>query len=219
MIDSKAKETPERGDDSPAFVELPTGIFTAEGVWFHTTVKDLHAFAAPVLEKVSLEQLFREAAAWLRSPATLALWVVLAALVTRSPGVASVLGLVAFAGWSVLAPGLIGRPLIRIFQALHHPFVSGMAYVGVLSWLAAGGETWSVAVGLAWFIALRWRVLERVLDPVLRPIRRKLYGLPPADQILRGVIIRHALALRVSVGDLADMERRMMKIANRHRQN
>ena len=203
--------------EAPAFVELPHGLFTAEGVWFHTTVADLEDFAGPVLERISLRDLLAQATVWLRSPDTLALWTVLTALLLRDGAVAAVAGLVAFSGWAMLSPGLVFRPLIRVLGFLRHPLVVGGAYVAGLSWLGTGGDTWSVAFGLVWFVLVRWAVLERVLSPLIKPVLKKLYGLPPADQILRGVIVRHALAQRVSVGDLEAMEKRMLEIANRHR--
>jgi hypothetical protein len=100
---------------------------------------------------------------------------------------------------------------------LGHPLVVGLGYVLGLSWLSSGGDVAAVIVGLVWFVALRWGILARVVDPVAEPILARMYKLEPPDQILRSLIIRHALAHRISIGDLDEMERRMLEIANRHR--
>ncbi|MBO6575354.1 MAG: hypothetical protein JJ896_08065 [Rhodothermales bacterium] len=203
----------------PAFVELPTGIFTSDGVWFHTSRADLEEFAAPVLERVPLEKLLKDSAAWLRSPGTLALWVLLIGLLTRSWQVAVLAAFTAYAGWSLLAPGLVLRPLVRLASVLGFPLVVGGAFVACLSWLAADDALVKVAVGLLGFVFVRWGLLTRALQPVLDRVVRRMYALPESDQILRALIVRHALALGVSVGDLDAMEKRMMDIGTRHKRN
>ncbi len=217
MTDFRAHKSTQKGSERPSFVDLPNGIFTLDGVWFHTRIVDLEAFAGPVLEKVSLTRLLRDAGSWSRSPVAVGLWALLAALLLRTPGVAALAGLTAFAGWTLLSPGLVFRPLVAAHRILGHPLAIGLAYVLGLSWLSSGGDITSVVLGLVWVVALRWGLLARVVDPALGPILDRMYKLQPPDQILRSLIIRHALAHRISIGDLDDMERRMLEIANRHR--
>jgi hypothetical protein len=203
--------------EAPAFVELPNGLFTSGGNWFHTSVGELTAFAAPVLERVSLERLIRDAESWLRLPDTLALWVFLGCLLAVSIPGALAIGLVVHAGAAVLSPGLVLRPAIGAARIMEHPVVVGVAYVAGLSWLGSGGGVVAVVVGLAWFVLVRWGLVRRVLGPVVAPLQKRLYRLGIPDEILRAVITRNALAFRVDVGDLSAMEHRMMEIANRHR--
>ncbi|NNE69909.1 MAG: hypothetical protein HKN29_06040 [Rhodothermales bacterium] len=217
MTDSKADKRSRKGEKPPAFVDLPNGIFTLQGVWFHTRVEDLRQFCGDLLKHVSLEKLLADAAAWLRSPATFALWVFLLGVMLRSPVTAVVAGVTGYIGWGVLSPGLVLRPLVALARVLQHPIVVGAAYVLGLSWLSSGGQTVGVVAGLLWFILVRWGVVEKILSPAVSHLRKRLYRLPAPDQILRGLIIRHALAHRVSVGDLDAMERRILEIANRHR--
>ncbi|MFT4605275.1 MAG: hypothetical protein ACI9W4_002014 [Rhodothermales bacterium] len=217
MIDFRAHKDSRKGLDQPAFVDLPNGIFTPEGVWFHTRVQDLEAFAGPVLAKVSLKQLLRDAGGWSRSPVAVSLWAMLAALMFKSLAVALAAGLTAFVGWTLLSPGIVLRPLVAVHRISGHPMVLGVAYVLGLSLLSSSGAISSVVVGLVWFVVLRWGVLDRLLSPALEPVRARMYALQPPDQILRSLIIRHALAHRLSIGDLDEMERRILEIANRHR--
>ena len=217
MTDFRANKDTSKGSERPSFVDLPNGIFTLDGVWFHTRLQDLETFAGPVLDKVPLKRLLRDAGGWLKSPMAVSLWAMLAALMFKSLGVAFAAGLTAFVGWTLLSPGLVFRPLVAVHRLFGHPLVVGMAYVLGLSWLSSGGDIASVVVGLVWFVGLRWGLLSRVLEPALEPILNRMYKLQPSDQILRSLIIRHALAHRISIGDLDDMERRMLEIANRHR--
>ncbi len=217
MTDFRANKNSQKGSERPSFVDLPNGIFTLDGVWFHTRIQDLEAFAGPVLEKVSLKQLLRDAGSWFRSPMAVSLWAMLAALMFKSLGVAIVAGVTAFVGWTMLSPGIVFRPLVAAHRILGHPMAVGVAYVLGLSWLSSGGDIAPVVVGLVWFVGLRWGILARMLDPVLEPLLDRMYRLQSPDQILRSLIIRHALAHRISIGDLDEMERRMLEIANRHR--
>ena len=217
MTDFRANKDTQKGSDRPSFVDLPNGIFTLDGVWFHTRIEDLEAFAGPVLKKVALKRLLQDAGSWYRSPVAVSLWAMLAALMFKSLGVAALAGLTAFVGWTLLSPGIVLRPLVAVHRVLGHPIVVGLAYVLGLSWLSSGGSIPAVVVGLVWFVGLRWGVLARVVDPVLAPVLGRMYRLQPPDQILRSLIIRHALAHRLSIGDLDEMERRILEIANRHR--
>lgn len=218
-MDLKANRDSRKGERPPAFVDLPNGIFTLEGVWFHTRLEDLKEFCGELLDRVPLETLLRGAAAWLRSPGTMSLWLFLLGLLWRSTPTAVLAGVVGFLGWSILSPGIVLRPLVTVSRLLQHPLVVGAAYIVGLSWVSSGGGTLGVVTGLGWFILVRWGVVERIAAPLVSTIQSRLYRLDPADQILRGLIIRHALAHRISLGDLGAMERRILEIANRHRKN
>ncbi len=202
---------------APAFVEMPNGLFTASGLWFHATAGEVAAFAGPVLKRVSLDRLIRDAETWIRLPETLALWTFLGVLLLFGPAIATASGLSVHFVLAVLSPGLVLRPAISVARILENPGVAAVAYIAGLSWLGSGGGIVAVIGGLAWFILIRWGVVRRVMTPVEAPLQLRLYKLGVPDEILRAVIIRNALAFRVDVGDLAEMESRIMAIANRHR--
>ena len=67
------------------FVDTPEGIFTASGVWFRTREASLYAYAGPVFDHEPLPRLLTQAEVWLRSPQTLALWLLPLLLFTMSP--------------------------------------------------------------------------------------------------------------------------------------
>jgi hypothetical protein len=80
--------------------------------------------------------------------------------------------------------------------------VQGLFYVLVLSVLAAQDQIAAVLVGLAGFLLLRWGLVGRVLRLPLRAVLRRLYALPPQDQVLRAFILRAGLRHGVALPQL-----------------
>lgn len=211
----RPNQSREGGASKPSFVELPTGIFTAAGTWFHVSVDDLRSYAGEVLDRTTIEDLFASAESVLRAPQTLATWVLIATLMIATPVESALATLVVFFGWSVLGPGLVLPGILRILRVLETVWLQAVAYVAGLSILGNSGAITAVSIGLAGFVLLRWGVVSRLAEPLVRALRSRLYALPHADQALRAVIIRFALRERVSLPQLDTMEERMMEIGQR----
>lgn len=190
-------------------------MFTASGTWFHATRADLESYAPAVLDRVGMERLIRDAETVLRSPQAFTLWILLALLAVVSPFQAALAAVIVHLGWSVLAPGLVTLPLVRIYRLLDAVPLQGLAYVVVLSVLANQGHLAALGTGLAGFVLVRWGLLARVTEPVAAAMRRSLFRLPLPDQCLRAVIVRHALATGAPLAELEAMERRMLEFAAR----
>lgn len=194
-----------------SYVDTPQGIFTAAGVWFRTTRKELEHYAGPVFEHESIERLIERSEVWLRSPQSLAVWLLPVFLWLIEPVPAGLATLTVYVGWKTLGPSLVNRTLGRVFEMLDPVWLQGAYYVGVLSYLAALGQIPDVWMGLAGFILLRWGIVERVTDLLVRIIWSTLYAMPINDQILRGFIIRAAMKYRVSLPQLDTLERRIIE--------
>ena len=199
----------------PAYVDTPAGLIAADGTRYHTTEPLLRDYAGPVLDAVGLPTLLGRAGTWLQTPQTLAV-LVLALMLTVLPWWwAAALALLVYALWSVGAPGVVIPILVGPARVLGHPVVQGLLYVGVLSGLAAAGRYEAVWTGVAGFVAFRLGLVEAALRPVLRPALRELYSLPPADQTLRGVIMRAALKRGIPLPGVAPIEARVREFWQR----
>lgn len=194
-------------DDSLSFLDTPGGLLTASGVHFHTTRALLEQYAGPVLEIVGLDVLVGRAEVWLRSGQTLALWSLALLLIVMPPVGAALCALTIYLGWETLGPSLVSRRLVAAFRVLEKPLVQAALYVAVLSTLGAQGHVGAVGVGLAGFVLMRWRVIPAVLRPVLRVLRRPLYTLPVADQVLRAFVLRAALEHDIALPQLERLKR------------
>lgn len=190
-----------------AYVDTPNGIFTAAGVWFHTTEEALRQYAEPVLARVPLPSLLQQAEVWLRSDQTLVLWVLPLALLLVPPLPAALGALTLYVGWRGLSPSFVSLALLRVFRLLDRVWLQGLYYVLVLSVLAGAAQHAALGLGLGGFILLRWGVVARLTQPLVRRLWASLYSLPVSDQVLRAVIIRTALKYRLSLPELDRMER------------
>ena len=199
----------------PAYVDTPGGIVAADGTRFHTTERLLHDYAGPVLDAVGLETLVRQAGVWLRTPQALAVILLPLLLLVVEWWWAAGLALIVYALWTVGAPGVVIPGLTGAARVLEHPVAQGLLYVGLLSALAAAGRYGAVWTGVAGFIAFRLGLVEALLRPVLRPALRELYALPPADQTLRGLIVRAAIRRGVTLPGVEPIEARVREFWQR----
>lgn len=192
---------------TPSYVDSPAGLITASGTRFRTSEALLRDFAGDVFEVEPLDRLVRRAEVWLRSPGTLALWVLLGGLLVAAPWAAALAALGAYVLGTMLAPAAPGRPLAAVLGVLERPLVQAPAYIAVLSWIGMGGEVAAVIVGLAGFVGVRLGLVPALLRPLTETLQARLYPLPAPDQTLRAVIVRSALRHGVALPELQRLER------------
>lgn len=194
----------------PPYVALPGGLVTADGTLFRTSEAALQDYAGAVLEREPLPLLIAQAETWLRSPQTLALWLLPFLLVTGPPWTAALVTLAAYIGWTLAAPGLVTRPLLRGFGWLEQVAGQALLYIGILSWLGQNGHYAALATGLAGFVLLRWGVIGWLLRP-LQPFIDRRYPLRRPDQVLRAIIIRAALKHRLPLPEVDAIAAQMLE--------
>ncbi len=197
------------------YVDTPQGIFTDAAIWFRTREASLKEYAGAVLRHRSLSQLLSDAAVWLRSPQTLALWLLPALLLLLNTAQAALTTLLVFLAWHTLGPSLVSRNAIAALRVLELAALQALVYVGALSWMAASDRITAVIVGLASFVLLRWGVLWLVLAPIVKVIRAPLYRMPIPDHVLRAVIVRAALHHRVTLADFSPIEKSITQYLER----
>ena len=198
-------------DEQPSFIDTPAGLITASGVHFHTTRSLLEQYARPVLDVVPLATLIERTEVWLRSGQALTLWVLALSLLALPPVGAALCALTVYVGWETLGPSLVSRRLVAAFRVLEMTVVQGVLYVAVLSTLGARGQFAAVAVGLAGFVLMRWRLIPIALRPVLDLLRRPLATLPAADQVLRGFVLCAALHHGIALPQLDRLKRTLRR--------
>lgn len=212
---SEHTETSE--EESGVFVDTPMGLFTASGLWFHTSRSLVAAYASPVLAVVSLPTLLHQAEVWIRSPLTLALWMLPLLLLWQAPLAAAFATLVFYIAWSIVSPMGVSLSLISVIRVLALVPVQLVLYVVVLSYLGQQGAVPAVVTGLAGFILLRWGAVSWAIAPLLIWPHRWLYSITPADQVLRSCIVQHARRHQVALPELDAMEARIIEIMNHKR--
>lgn len=193
--------------DRDLILDTPQGLVSPHGVHFRTTRALLEDFAGPVLKIDSLPKLIDRAEVWLRGGPAIALWSLAGLLLVAPPVWAGVGALLIYVVWDVFSPLWVSRWLVELLRGLEHPIVQAVLYIAVLSALGVRGHVGAVGLGLAGFVLVRWRVIPRVLRPVLRALRRPIYTLPVADQVLRAFVLRAALQHGVVLPELEALKK------------
>ena len=188
-------------------LDTPHGLVSPHGVHFRTTRALLEDYAGPVLAVVPLAMLVDRAEVWLRGGPTLALWTLALLLLLVAPGWAALGALLVYLAWETASPMLASRWLVGVLRALERPLVQAALYVAVLSALGVRGQVVDVGVGLAGFVLMRWGLIPWLLRPVLRVLRRPLYTLPVADQVLRAFVLAAALRHGIALPQLERLKR------------
>lgn len=188
-------------------LDTPHGLVSPHGVHFRTTRALLEEYAGPVFEVVPLAVLVERTEVWLRGGPTVALWALVLLLPLVPAGWAALGALLVYLVWETLSPLWASRRLVAVLRVLERPLVQAALYVAILSALGVRGEVVAVGVGLAGFVLMRWRLIPWLLRPVLRALRRPLYTLPVADQVLRAFVLRAALRHGIALPQLERLKR------------
>jgi len=199
------------------FVELPQGIFTVDGIWYHTSLKDLQDFAPEIVKHIGAFQLFEKASDWARLPSTVVAWMMPLVLLVVPGWSAVLLGIVVFWVASLTLPSLVVYSAIPAVRILNHPFSQGFFYVAFVSFFAAQGAFTAVWIGLISFVALRWQLLSRVFEATIQKRNSGPTKLEFHDRILRNVLIAASIKYGASHPEIDRMEKRMIEIATRHK--
>ncbi len=197
------------------FVELPTGIFTADGIWFHTSESFLREFAGPVIERVGIGRLFSQAGIWMRSADTACAFCLVFLLLAASPAQAVLASIALYFLWKAIVPVLVFPLVIRFFSFLSAAWVQGLLYILILSWLGAGGMIASVVVGLVGFVLLRWGIVRALIDRIPAGGGGSDRRLPIADRVLKSLLVRYAISFRITLPSTKEFERRILEIWER----
>lgn len=207
-----------RKNKKPAieFVELPTGIFTSSGIWFHTSEAALRDFGGKVIDIIGVEILLDQATVWARSPDGIAAFVFIASLNFIGPGMAVLLGLVAHYTWYTFLPVIVAPSITSSMRVLNAVTFQGIVFIVVLSLVASNGHFLAAGVGLVWFMLLRWGLVSSGVLAVSNLIGKP--SLPKPDSILRSIIIRHALARNITLASTESFENRIREIWQRGKQ-
>ena len=193
------------------YIDTPRGIFTDAGNWFRTREAWIADYAKGVIDRESLGMLLAAAEIWIRSPQTLALWLLLPFMFLMPPHWTVLCCIGVFVIWQIVSPALVSRTALPVLKVMDLVVVQGFAFILVLSVAAAQSQFYIVGISLAAFIILRWGLLELALRPILGPVLRRQYRLPVADHILRSLIIRSALHYGVTLEDFSEIERDIVR--------
>jgi len=199
------------------FVELPTGIFTSSGIWFHTSEDYLREFANEVIDRVGFKNVLKQAATWVNSQEAVCAICLLGFLFVMDPVAALALALVVYFLWFVWSPLFVAPGLSKAVAICSSSLLQGALFIVGLSVLGRDGQILAVGVGLLGFFLIRWGIFRWIVVTGLS--RTNSGALPREDRILRTLLVRHAVSMGITLPSLEPFENRIREIWLRGKQH
>ena len=197
------------------FADTPRGILTETHNWYHTREQLLHDYAGSVLEHEPLGRLLAQSDTWLRSPLSLAVWLLPLLLTGMPPVQAAMVVLVVYFCWQVMGPMFVSRFMLPFMRVLDTVLLQMLWYACMMTYLAQSGQFAALAVGVGSFVCLRWGVVAFVTRPAVQLLWGRMYRMPVTDHVLRACIVRAALHYGITLKDFAGIEQQIIQHLSR----
>ena len=207
-------------------MELPDGITTSHGNWYHITSKQIEQYIPGLLKRFSLERIIKEADAWVKSADSLSLFFYFGlAYASISPFPAFVISIAFFMIWyfnTGAFVNLASNPLIKIL--INDGFVymvSAVLLIGITfneTMAAAFGihvDFEAVWYGLVLFFLFKVGLLRLLI--LFIQSKTKIPKVEHQDRILNMLLIRYGMKEGILTGNIEAMQDRLIEIANYHK--
>jgi hypothetical protein len=191
---------------SDYFVEVPGGLLTAAGIFYHIDSNGINQLVPGLLDKVRLRDLLQEADAQSNAFLFWGYYSLLAGLffnIGIAAGALAIFGIVSY--W--LRPTLTGNPIGKIQVALVNEPLSYVVTAMVLIWFGFNELLLPMWTGLGAFLALR------VVVVLMKG--GKNHSFPSKnDRILHFVLQKHAMQLGLSTPAIDEMQNNLISYLN-----
>ncbi|MEX0856630.1 MAG: hypothetical protein WD016_00680 [Balneolaceae bacterium] len=210
-------ENEKRGRFKWQMLELPDGITTSSGNWYHITSEGIKNYLPGLLQKHSLEKIIREADAWLKSGDILSLMLYfILTLLAVNPYLAALVSIVFFVFWFFNTGAFVMvslGPVIKVIQS--DAFVYTVSGVVLIYFSFTGLEAMWVGAGMLFLFKVG--LLRLGIKYVLAKQSNLKTQMP--DRILNMLLIRYGLKEGVLTGSVKEMEEELLRVINYHRKN
>lgn len=184
------------------YVETPSGLFTATGFWFRTSLSAIDAFAPGLREKEDLKRMILEAETWIKSFEAVGLWSFLISLVFLSVFPSAVIAFVLSVFWYFLRSAMVNPALTPALKLITFDLPILLATLVVISYVGTVGRQADAMIGLGLFFVFRFGWLRMLLDKwhdATKPIAMN-------DRILRMTLLRYAMRHDIPVKAVETMQ-------------
>ncbi|GAB5409479.1 MAG: hypothetical protein BalsKO_18440 [Balneolaceae bacterium] len=206
-------------------IELPDGITTSNGNWYHITSEKIERYTPGLLKRYSIERIIKEADAWVKSAdgLSLLLFFVLAYL-SVTPWLAAVLSIVFFFVWYFNTSAflnLASSPVVKLITTdgfvytVTGALLIGIAFTDSLVSLGLSVEFNALWYGLILFFLFKVGLLRLLIKFVQSRSPKPNVEMP--DRILNMLLIRYGMKEGILTGKINEMQDRLLEVANYHK--
>ncbi|RNC79938.1 MAG: hypothetical protein ED557_12450 [Balneola sp.] len=206
-------------------MELPDGITTSNGNWYHINSEQIEDYAPGLLKRIPLERLIKEADAWVKSSDGLSLFLYfLLVYVTVSPLIACLISLAFFMLWYFNTSAflnLVSSPIVKLLTTDGFVYVAssillmGFAFnTSIASW-GINVEFDALWYGLGLFFLFKVGLMRLLIRFIQSKAGKAAIEMP--DRILNMLIIRYGMRHGILTGKVNEMQDKLIEIANYHK--
>jgi hypothetical protein len=197
-------------------VELPDGITTSNGNWYHTTTDNIEKYISGLLNRHSIEKIIKSADHWVSCPNgfSFILYLILI-LVGVNPFLSAGISLFIFFGFYFNTSAFVAtwlNPVARLFD------FDGFLYVAAASaliYVSMQGQQTAMWLGLLLFFLFKVGLLKMLLKWVqskkLKPKASR------EDRILNMLLIRYGMKEGLYSGNIKQMQDSLLNTVNYHK--
>lgn len=206
-------------------MELPDGITTSNGNWYHITSDQIEQYTPGLLKRYSLERIIHEADAWVKSADGLSLLIFfLLAYLSVTPWIAGILSMVFFLIWFFNTSAFLSvtaSPLVKLITTdgfiyvISAVLLMGMAFSEALAGYGVSVDSNALWFGLILFFLFKVGLL-RLLIRLIQSKKEKS-SIEIQDRILNMLLIKYGMKSGILTGKISEMENRLIEIANYHK--
>ena len=206
-------------------LELPDGITTSDGNWYHITEKQIEQYVPGLLKQRPLEWIIKEADAWVKSSYGLSLFLYfILAYAGLNPWLSAGIAIGFYFLWYFNTSAFVNLASSKIIQLLTKDgFVYGLtsllflfiAFNSAISSLGLAVGMDALAPGMILFFLFKVGLLRLSIKFI--QIKTKHAGTEMPDRILNMLLIRHGMKAGILTKDIKKMQDELIDTANYHK--
>ncbi|MAO64019.1 MAG: hypothetical protein CL666_03380 [Balneola sp.] len=217
----------KRGRFDWQMLELPDGITTSNGNWYHITREGIEKYVPGLLDKRPLEYIIQEADAWVKSSDGLALMLYfILVYVSVDPLLATGISLVFYFLWyfnTSVFVNVTASPIAKILNKDGVVYtISALCLIGITLQEMALGIGISIEFSALWYgLALFFMYKVGLLNLAIQYVQSKFFGkakIPKQNRILNMLLIRYGMKHGILTGKVAKMENELIRVTNYHKE-
>ena len=200
-------------------MELPDGITTSNGNWYHITSEQIEKYTPGLLKRYPIEKIIKEADAWVKSADGLSLFLYfILVYLSVAPWLAAFISIVFFLIWYFNTSAFLNiasSPLVKLVT------MDGFVYT-VTGVLLESLTIYGISVGFnaLWFgLGLFFLFKVGLLRLLVKFVQSKSSKptVEMQDRILNMLLIRYGMKSGILTGRINEMQDRLLEVANYHK--
>ncbi|MEP0007022.1 MAG: hypothetical protein ABJ387_10005 [Balneola sp.] len=197
-------------------VELPDGITTSNGNWYHTTSEAIQQYIPGLLKKHEIGKIIKNADHWVGScnGISLILYLVLV-LLGANAFLSAGIALLFFLFWYYNTSAFVTPVLNAVARLFHFDGFLYVATAASLIYLSMQGVLTATWVGLGLFFLFKVGLLKMLLTWISS--KRSAQKATRQDRILNMLLLRYGIKEGLYSGNIQSMQDSLFKTVNYHK--